>query len=506
MAKYSTYELKIEPRYWKNVYRVLRTDGNNTLDGLCYEILSAFDFDNDHLYMFSLQRKKYDSEGYYHPEATGGKNAEKISLNELNLKVRNKFLFLYDFGDEWMFDITVKKIEQSDILTLTYIKEQKGEISQYPDWEDEDWEEDWEDENEDFLEESHNKDEIVLIDSSYSMTELLSENKPSELKTIMKVLGMKVPKASKRASEVYAAEIVRFLSSNKQKLLDILTPGAAYLLYCIVNSDVDEILTNNMEILSMDILIDLGLVNFLDEYDSHAIEVTKDLYKFGDFFKDSERFNRIKRNYEWQKIFISLINIYGVAELEFFYETLCKYLKTEIEFKEFEKNVVMPMALWNEVNVYETDFNSIATLFSNEITEHILIDRNNFDVLDYKRYGNEELFAAIAEGVSSIVPNFDVLVEYLVVDKKINTGTLGIFLTEFSVRCLMGEDSDLVIEWCNEWLDDNSLKLTKKLKDILLKIIQQHPCAVLMGYSRDEYNNRNNLKDNQISLFDDLPF
>lgn len=59
---YATYDLKIEPKYY-NVYRIIRIDGNKTLHDLCNEILSAFDFDNDHLYMFSLKRKRYDREG-----------------------------------------------------------------------------------------------------------------------------------------------------------------------------------------------------------------------------------------------------------------------------------------------------------------------------------------------------------------------------------------------------------------------------------------------------------
>ncbi len=44
MGKYTTYEFKIEPKFYKNVYRIIRIDGNKTLDNLCGEILSAFDF------------------------------------------------------------------------------------------------------------------------------------------------------------------------------------------------------------------------------------------------------------------------------------------------------------------------------------------------------------------------------------------------------------------------------------------------------------------------------
>ena len=61
MGKYTTYDLKIEPKYHKDIYRIIRIDGSKTLDNLCGEILSAFNFDDNHLYMFSLKRKKFDN-------------------------------------------------------------------------------------------------------------------------------------------------------------------------------------------------------------------------------------------------------------------------------------------------------------------------------------------------------------------------------------------------------------------------------------------------------------
>lgn len=43
---------------------------------------------------------------------------------------------------------------------------------------------------------------------------------------------------------------------------------------------------------------------------------------------------------------------------------------------------------------------------------------------------------------------------------------------------------------CKEKLNDWSLKLTNKVKNNILKYIQQYPCALLMGYSWDEYDER----------------
>lgn len=102
MGNFTTYTLKINHQLDIYIYIILQIDGNATLDDLSNAIISAFQFDNEHLYFFSLNRKPYDKEGYYHPSADGGKNAAKAKLNSLGLKVRRKFLFLYDFGDDWI--------------------------------------------------------------------------------------------------------------------------------------------------------------------------------------------------------------------------------------------------------------------------------------------------------------------------------------------------------------------------------------------------------------------
>lgn len=503
MGKYNTYELKVEPRYYNNVYRIIRIDGSNTLDDLCYKILSSFDFDNDHLYMFSLKRKKYDSEGYYHPEVREQKSADEVSLNELYLKVRNKFLFLYDFGDNWLFDITVKKIEQSDILTMTFVKEQKGEISQYPDWEDEEWE----DEYEEFYENSGMQNKYVFMNSGMSMNEFLAKNKPSELKSIMKILGIKVPKVVKKASKTYAEEIVKFLTSNKEKLIDLLTPSAAYYLLCMADDNA-TFTPELMELLSLDVLINVGLVQISDEYESFTIEIADELYEFAEFFSNSEIVEMINKSHEWQKIISALMNIYGVADLEFLHQSLCNYLKDKIDYKILEKKVFMPMVSWGGMDVFKNECISIATLFSKEQTEHILTDRNNFDVYDYKNFKDKELSAVISNGLIDLVPSLNDLTKYFVFEKELNSSATSILISELSGACLIGVQQDTILEMFEESLEDYSLKLTKKVKNMILKVVQEHPCSLLMGFSWSEYNKMgkkiDNQIDTQINLFDDI--
>ena len=53
-----------------------------------------------------------------------------------------------DFGDEWKFDVTVKDIEEGRSNRKAQVLEGKGELVQYPDWDDEEWDEEhWDDED-----------------------------------------------------------------------------------------------------------------------------------------------------------------------------------------------------------------------------------------------------------------------------------------------------------------------------------------------------------------------
>ena len=50
--------------------------------------------------------------------------------------MKQKFLFHYDFGDDWMFIITVQKIEETSEKIETKIIKEKGFVSQYLDWDE----------------------------------------------------------------------------------------------------------------------------------------------------------------------------------------------------------------------------------------------------------------------------------------------------------------------------------------------------------------------------------
>jgi hypothetical protein len=64
-------------------------------------------------------------------------------LDELNLKPKQEFLYLFDYGDDWRFKVRVHAIDENADPDAKYprLVESMGEAPpQYPDWDgDEDW-------------------------------------------------------------------------------------------------------------------------------------------------------------------------------------------------------------------------------------------------------------------------------------------------------------------------------------------------------------------------------
>ena len=126
------YTLKVFPAgAGREVYRIIEISGEHSLDDLCRAILSAYDFTDEHLYEFCMDNRMYGAWSYQSDPEDGGPST-RIKLDKIGLEMKQKFSLHYDFGDDWMFTITVQKItETSEKIAPTVIKE-KGSIEQYP--------------------------------------------------------------------------------------------------------------------------------------------------------------------------------------------------------------------------------------------------------------------------------------------------------------------------------------------------------------------------------------
>jgi len=130
-----TYIFKVKLKYDKSTWWKIEILPNQTLHDLHEEIIHAVDFDFDHMYIFCMDNKQWASEvEYCDPRCDFGISAHEITIGELNLKSKQKFLYIYDFGANWVFEIDyVGNGEKDGAGDYPRIIASKGEApEQYP--------------------------------------------------------------------------------------------------------------------------------------------------------------------------------------------------------------------------------------------------------------------------------------------------------------------------------------------------------------------------------------
>ena len=96
-------------------YRHLRISDQATLDELSDEILEAFDFINDHAHAFFMNNRPWTETDCYYAEFVDEDNEYRhtcdYTLKKARLYVDQKFVYVFDFGDDWWHQINVLAID-----------------------------------------------------------------------------------------------------------------------------------------------------------------------------------------------------------------------------------------------------------------------------------------------------------------------------------------------------------------------------------------------------------
>ncbi|MHB1413854.1 MAG: plasmid pRiA4b ORF-3 family protein [Chloroflexota bacterium] len=137
----TVFRFKVSLTYQKDIWRKIEVRSDQTLEALHYAIQDAFGWDDDHLYAFFMSGKAWDrSTEYVRPEARGfGERGANVRLDRLELLPRKRFLYIFDFGDEWRHDIRVEKADLPPDGDYPRIIEEHGEAPpQYPGMDEDD--------------------------------------------------------------------------------------------------------------------------------------------------------------------------------------------------------------------------------------------------------------------------------------------------------------------------------------------------------------------------------
>ena len=125
------------------VWRRVAIPGGLTLEALSAAILDAFDFDNDHLHLFRYRNRFGIFEEIKHPYTEESPSTAEVKIGELPLRPGSMLEYLFDFGDNWLFEVRLEKLEPvNPKIRKPVVIEQRGQAPpQYPNFDDEEWDE-----------------------------------------------------------------------------------------------------------------------------------------------------------------------------------------------------------------------------------------------------------------------------------------------------------------------------------------------------------------------------
>ena len=99
---------EIEPQIW----RVLLIRESSSLAQLHNAIQKAMGWTNSHLHDFEIHGQRFTDLESWEPfdETDEPGDTWVTRLQDLQLKERDSFTYLYDFGDHWMHDVVIEEI------------------------------------------------------------------------------------------------------------------------------------------------------------------------------------------------------------------------------------------------------------------------------------------------------------------------------------------------------------------------------------------------------------
>jgi len=144
------YRFKVALKDDKGIWRTIALRGDQSLDHLHAAIFAAFDRFEEHLYSFYFPKAPRGRPGFEPireytssfmledpgPFETGPRfDASRTRLDDLELAVGERFEYLFDFGDCWMHELRVERIQpvSPDKRYPHVVSRKGGSPPQYPD-------------------------------------------------------------------------------------------------------------------------------------------------------------------------------------------------------------------------------------------------------------------------------------------------------------------------------------------------------------------------------------
>lgn len=133
----------------KRIYRDMRVSPHVNLQTLAAHVTDAFGFDLDHCYGFFQSPDVYGKakeakhyELFYDLGQGADEYAESVvetAVADIFKAVKDKWWMLFDYGDDWIFELECRSIDDEGRFESGTVTKAVGEApEQYPDFDDDD--------------------------------------------------------------------------------------------------------------------------------------------------------------------------------------------------------------------------------------------------------------------------------------------------------------------------------------------------------------------------------
>lgn len=142
----TTHILRVRVFWEQSIYRSIEIPGDRSLYDLAEGIVAAFGFDFDHAFGFYsglTEKTMREARPRYELFADMGEESDAKSVKQTPVaqafpKLRHKLMFLFDYGDEWLFRVELTGFGDKAAKTrYPKVVASAGEAPvQYPEWDD----------------------------------------------------------------------------------------------------------------------------------------------------------------------------------------------------------------------------------------------------------------------------------------------------------------------------------------------------------------------------------
>lgn len=88
---------------------------NNTMEDLHHKIIMAYALNDDHLYSFFMDGRKWSNDCIASPlDDSGQPNASNVAIGSIGMRVGQRFMYLFDYGEELVLTIKVEEIRKME--------------------------------------------------------------------------------------------------------------------------------------------------------------------------------------------------------------------------------------------------------------------------------------------------------------------------------------------------------------------------------------------------------